>query len=330
MENKPLISVIVPVYNTDVFLVKCLESIAAQTYDDLEIILVDDGSTDNSLSICRDFVEKDKRFKLIIKKNGGVSSARNKALEIASGEYIGFVDSDDEIEPQMFEIMHKNMIEKSADLSVCGQTQSGTGKRTTNFFDSVKVLERDETIKELLLNRAILGGPCNKLFLSKKIGDLRFDENIAMGEDFLFVIKYLLNCEDIVFDPLVLYKYNVREGSACTSFFNEKTFSDSISRERVLEEILKTEDETLIEYAHISILISDINLLRKLYYDKTARKTYCSRIQKSVRRNVKLNRLKELTFLQKLDVLLIFISEKLYFNYIALCLKIRGLLEKNG
>lgn len=99
--NKPLISVIVPVYNVEKFLSRCLNSILAQTYNNLEVILVDDGSTDNSGKICDDYALKDKRIRVIHKQNGGVSSARNMALSVAKGEYIGFVDSDDYIENDM-------------------------------------------------------------------------------------------------------------------------------------------------------------------------------------------------------------------------------------
>ena len=114
-----LISVIVPIYNVEKYLDRCVDSIINQTYKNLEIILVDDGSPDNCLAICDSWAEKDRRIKVIHKENGGVSSARNSALDIASGDYIGFVDSDDWIEPDMYEILIKNAKKYDADISRC-------------------------------------------------------------------------------------------------------------------------------------------------------------------------------------------------------------------
>lgn len=107
MENEPLISIVVPVYNVESYLVNCVSSIIEQTYKNLEIILVDDGSTDKSKKICDDLAKKDKRIKVIHKDNGGLSSARNAGIDVAKGEYIGFVDSDDKINKNMYRILLK-------------------------------------------------------------------------------------------------------------------------------------------------------------------------------------------------------------------------------
>jgi glycosyltransferase involved in cell wall biosynthesis len=118
----PLISIIVPVYNVEKFLSKCIDSIINQSYRNLEIILINDGSTDNSASICREYKKKDARIKLIEKVNGGLSEARNFGIDISNGTYLSFVDSDDYIHPQMIESMMSRMIEKGADIIVCGHT----------------------------------------------------------------------------------------------------------------------------------------------------------------------------------------------------------------
>ena len=115
-----MISVIVPVYNTEKFLKNCISSIANQTYKDLEIILVNDGSTDNSGKICDDFAQKDSRIKVIHQSNKGVGAARNAGLDVAKGAYIGFVDSDDILRPDMYEFLLNNLIVHNADISVCG------------------------------------------------------------------------------------------------------------------------------------------------------------------------------------------------------------------
>lgn len=120
MNSQPKISVIVPVYKVENFLDRCVESIVGQTYENLEIILVDDGSPDNCPAMCDKWAEKDGRIKVIHKENGGVSSARNAALDIVSGDYICFVDSDDWIDPGMYEFLYKNSQKYDADISCCG------------------------------------------------------------------------------------------------------------------------------------------------------------------------------------------------------------------
>ena len=120
MEKQPLISVIVPVYNVENYLPRCLDSIINQTYTNLEILLVDDGATDNSGKLCDEYAQKDNRIRVFHKENGGVSSARNMGLDNATGEYIAFVDSDDYIDKCMYEIMLNSSVQNNADIVVCG------------------------------------------------------------------------------------------------------------------------------------------------------------------------------------------------------------------
>ena len=120
MDVQPLISIVVPVYNVKQFLTKCLNSIISQTYSNLEIIVVDDGSTDGSATICDDYAKKDKRISVIHKENGGLASARNAGIDVAKGTYIGFVDSDDYIEPYMYEKLLQAILKYSCNIAVCG------------------------------------------------------------------------------------------------------------------------------------------------------------------------------------------------------------------
>src|SRR5690348_8514297 len=115
----PKISIIVPIYDVQKYLFKCIDSILAQTFTDYELILVNDGSPDSCGEICNEFAKKDKRIKVIHKKNGGLSSARNAGLEIAKGEYIGFIDSDDFIHNKMYEILYQNALFHSSDIIIC-------------------------------------------------------------------------------------------------------------------------------------------------------------------------------------------------------------------
>lgn len=120
-DSSPLISIIVPVYNVEPYVSKCLESILRQTYQNIEIIIIDDGSTDGGSDICDAYAHKDKRIKVIHQSNEGVSGARNVGLRIAKGEFIGFVDSDDWIEADMYEYLLQNIQQQDADIAICGK-----------------------------------------------------------------------------------------------------------------------------------------------------------------------------------------------------------------
>ena len=117
---QPLISVIIPVYKVELYLRECIDSVLAQTYQNLEVILVDDGSPDQCGSICEQYAEKDNRVCVIHKENGGLSDARNAGIDVAKGEYIGFVDSDDWVAPDMYECLYKASVEYNAEFVVCG------------------------------------------------------------------------------------------------------------------------------------------------------------------------------------------------------------------
>ena len=119
-QELPLISVIVPVYKVEKYLNQCIESVLAQTYQNLEIILVDDGSPDRSGEICEEYAKKDTRIRVLHKSNGGLSTARNTGLQIISGAYIAFLDSDDYLAPDMYETLYRELIENDADIAVCG------------------------------------------------------------------------------------------------------------------------------------------------------------------------------------------------------------------
>lgn len=138
----PKISIIVPVYNVEKYLEKCVRSILAQTFTDFELILVDDGSPDSSGAMCDQFAEQDQRVKVIHKENGGLSDARNAGIEIATGEYLGFVDSDDYIADDMYELLYTNIVKEDADLSICGIYDVYEGKEPVEKQQQYIVLDK--------------------------------------------------------------------------------------------------------------------------------------------------------------------------------------------
>ena len=179
--KKPLITVIVPVYKTRKYVERCVESIRNQTYTNLEIILVDDGSPDDCGLVCDNFSKKDSRIKVIHKENGGLSSARNAGLDIMSGEYVGFVDSDDWIERDMYEILYERMINECADISCCGIKTCDDEKIIGYYCKDLQInftLERIQALKELTYNNKITCSVVDKLYSVKIFRDLRMREGI--------------------------------------------------------------------------------------------------------------------------------------------------------
>ena len=211
------ISVIVPIYNVEPFLRTCLDSIRNQSHQDLEIILVDDGSTDGCAAICDTYAVIDHRFKVIHKSNGGVASARNAGLDIAAGEWIGFVDPDDYIERDMYEYLLAYAVEHNADLSVCGLRILVDGIQVNPWiahYDEIRVLSQAQAI-EMYLDRNMHDGCVNKLYRRELWKDLRFPE-CKIAEDLLAMWEIFQRAKVTVRLSDDKYVYCRRNGSATT------------------------------------------------------------------------------------------------------------------
>ena len=190
MNSQPKISVIVPVYKTEGLLDRCVESIVGQTYKNLEIILVDDGSPDNCPAMCDEGAETDSRIRVIHKENGGVSSARNAALDIATGDYIGFVDSDDWIEPEMYSSLIQKISESGKNIALCSYyAVEISGER----YECRCVVDKEVLDKDDYFRFIVLGGDggyiWNRLYDADILKEVRFDEDIWYSEDLLFNFK---------------------------------------------------------------------------------------------------------------------------------------------
>lgn len=187
-----LISIILPIYNGEKWIKRCLDSILKQTYKNFEVIIINDGSSDNSLEICNMYASNDSRIKIISKENEGVSKARNKGINSANGEYIQFVDCDDWIEQNACEEMLKCMDKEKSDLVICGLNINKDGKviRTPCLESKNLYIKKNEN--DLLYTLKILNSPCNKLYKREKIV-CYFDETISLGEDMIFNLNYIQN-----------------------------------------------------------------------------------------------------------------------------------------
>ena len=215
--NNPLISVIVPVYNVEKYLDRCVESIVNQTYTNLEIILVDDGSPDNCPQMCDAWAEKDSRIKVIHKENGGVSSARNAGIDSATGEYIGFVDSDDTIDENMYEVLKNSIVKEHVQLSVCGYKYNNK----EYIPDKVKIVDSESALLLMFDNnyKAFEGFSVNKLYINSiiKNSGIRFLDSYMVCEDTLFNFNYIKLCTNVVLIDYCGYNYFIREDSATHS-----------------------------------------------------------------------------------------------------------------
>lgn len=211
--NKPIVSVLVPVYNVEKYLGRCLDSIIAQTLTNIEIICVNDGSTDDSLSVLKEYQLRDKRIKIIDKENGGLPSARNAAIDVASGEYVGFIDSDDYIEPKMFETMVKYARKDKSDIVICGANIFPEKPKASQWlYDclSPKYTHYDEFNPEVLFSRVDTTPFLWRNLVKKSLIDknnLRLDEDVVIGEDKAFQAKLFPKAKGITVIPDKLYNY---------------------------------------------------------------------------------------------------------------------------
>ncbi|MBR6783105.1 MAG: glycosyltransferase [Clostridia bacterium] len=222
--NNMKISIVIPIYNTKEYLRECFDSIINQTYKNLEIILIDDGSTDGSSEICDNYAQKDSRIVVVHKKNEGVAVARNTGIGIATGDYIAFVDSDDFIDLRMFERLANNAKKHNADISMCNFKTTLDSSGSTEYLNEVP-LDSGRTLKHLYVDMDI----CFVVFWAKIYKRSLFDgitiPSVACAEDNHVLYKLFLKTNSIVFDKSKLYVYRYRENSA-TKTFDESSAED--------------------------------------------------------------------------------------------------------
>lgn len=221
--NQDKISIIVPVYNSALWLEKCVHSLINQSHTNIEIILINDGSTDESGIICDKFAQKDNRIKVIHQENQGVSRARNTGIVNSSGHYIQFVDSDDWIESETCEVLIKNIINSQAELAICGLniTLNNEIIRTPHLDHAIINYREDQSHYWNL--RKINLGPCNKLYIKDKITKL-FDVERSLGEDTMFVLDYLNNINKIVSIDKCLYNVRLDNSNSLNRKYRHNRF----------------------------------------------------------------------------------------------------------
>lgn len=229
IENGPLISIIVPVYNVGPYLEKCIGSIMEQTYKNVEIILVDDGSSDGCGRICDRYAQVDNRIKVIHKKNGGLSDARNAGIEIASGRYVGFIDSDDHIEPTMYERLLTVSLAIEADIVCCSViTEDEDHPLPAKESDIVYIFSPEEALDDLLKkNQYLRHAAWNKLYKKECFASIRFPVR-RLFEDAAVMYKIFENAAKIAHLETGSYHYVQRHGSISNGIYRPEMVSHRI------------------------------------------------------------------------------------------------------
>ena len=266
------ISVIVPVYNVEQYLERCVDSIINQTYTNLEIILVNDGSTDNSGKLCDELAKKDERIRVIHKENGGLSDARNRGIDESESDLVGFIDSDDYIDSDMYEVLLKNLNDTDADLSMCAlyDVYNNTPEVQVTNKETWK-LSSEQAIKMVMEAKILSVTAVNKLYRKSLFTDLKFEVG-KIAEDAFIMIKLLDKCEKIVATNEKKYYYVHRENSITTQKFSTKFLNVIEAYEQnsniILEKYPKLKDvaQTRMNWAYFYVL--DRLLLDDNYNDK--------------------------------------------------------------
>ena len=230
--SQPLISVIVPVYKAEEYLDKCVQSIRNQTYENLEIILVDDGSPDRCGEMCDAYAQEDSRIRVFHKENGGQSSARNLGLDNMTGQYVGFVDSDDWIEPDMYAHLYGLMAEHNAQIACCG-VQKDFSNGSVAYFNpaypqerDVRVYDKMQALEETLKNARITYSPCDKLYHRDVFTGLRMTEG-KIFEDMEILPKWVERADRVVYDPTPKYHYIMTESSTIRGAYNLRRMAEA-------------------------------------------------------------------------------------------------------
>lgn len=227
--KKPLVSIIVPIYNVNSYLPRSLKSLINQSLENIEIILIDDGSTDNSLAICKDFLSQDSRIKLIEQSNLGVSAARNVGIEIAAADYIAFMDPDDDVDSRMYELLYIDARSNNYDVVLCNYYRSLHNENERVSLKYSEQLNNKNDIYSLVLEMianpiygdpSIMGSIWRGIYKKDIIlkHNIRFQIDIRPMQDLIFMTELLLKCESIYINESYLYYYFINPSSAVTGY----------------------------------------------------------------------------------------------------------------
>lgn len=312
-QNKPLISIIIPVYNVEKYIEKCLTSIMNQTYKNIEIIIINDGSTDKSLNVLKKVSCHDNRINIIDIENNGVSNARNLGIENSNGKYLIFVDSDDWVETNYVELLVKHVKEYNAEIASCSYDNSET-KVNKIISNSIEIVsEKKELYNYLLLNENFSGYLWNKIFDAEIIRhhNIKFDKELHINEDLVFICEYLKYTKYAVLIKDKLYHYIIRKNSALNTHLSIKQISKIKALSIIIEFYKKYDEDDLpvLYYEYVMIACKTLYILKINHCNAEKIKNNCKDIIKSYYEKV----YNKANIMDKIKLTLIRFAPKLYF-----------------
>ena len=311
--KKEKISIIVPVYNVGKYLKKCLESIINQTYKNIEIILIDDGSTDNSASICDQYKKIDKRIKVIHQENKGLSGARNIGLKNITGDYITFIDSDDYVEIDYIEFLYKLIKEDNYDISACNFNKIINNKQEKNKLQDKYILNSEQALYEVFdINNSFTQSAWAKLYKRDLFNNNYFPEG-KIYEDIETIGNILLKVNKIIYSTIPKYNYYIRLGSLSYSDYSIKELDRINHSKELIDKSIKKYPKLkkIANEFYISNLIAVCNkqLFIKMYNTKEIKQT-----KKVILKNLNIFISKNFSLTKKFQILLFLINTKIYLK----------------
>lgn len=314
MSDNKLISVIVPMFNSEKTIERCVNSIIKQTYENIEIILVNDNSNDNTLKLCKNLANNDKRIKIINNKLKGVASARNTGVENAKGDYIGFVDSDDYIEPNMYRRLYDNLNIMKADISVCGYVQIINQNKIPICKNNIMLeLGPSESLKYMINdNYNFSVCPWNKLVKRKLYNEVYYPNGIIY-DDLATTYKLIIKAKKVVYFTEELYNYTISDISTSRKeFYNEDVKMRNVIVKKMYDDVTKIFPELQHDFINYKIVqsIAVINSMiksdcyEKIIYEnyKEEVKSHIDDILRSTLLNIK----------KKVQIILLFFNFEIY------------------
>lgn len=308
--RKELISIVIPVYKVELYLEKCIESIINQTYKNLEIIIVDDGSPDNCPQICDEYSKKDKRIKVIHKENGGLSDARNAGIDIATGKYIAFVDSDDYVSDDYVEYMYRLIKKYKTQIATCETEVVNAEKnkliKPSKFEENIEVFSKRDLFYNILFAKKVDVSAYSKLYETALFKDIRYPKGVVY-EDTATTYKLIEKCNKIVTGNKKCYYYCLRYGSISKmDGFNPNEY-DYIKNTNEMLEYLQKNYPDLQEGIDRFDLYANFRILRLLLFTKPRNKEMEQKVFKKIKeKRMKVLKYKDTPRRDKIAIILSF------------------------
>ena len=311
-----MISVIIPTYNNEKYIKRSVNSLINQTYKDIEIIIVNDGSTDKTEEICKNLMKEHKNIQYIYQKNGGAAKARNTGLKMAKGQYIGFLDADDWADDDMYEMLYNMMKQHGAQISEVGGRTICNGHSIKNVKIETIECNRDKALEYHLNSRGKFFGcsVCNKLFARYIVEEIKFEEG-RIAEDILFVVQAILKSNILVSSTISKHNYDKTNEMSVTSRPSDMKYNDIMYVLKKRISLLKsTNNKNLVESSKTKYYLEQL-----VYY------CYCkgnSKIEKNIKRTIRDNFFEllcyKMSIRDKISFILFFISPKIFYSIFRL------------